>query len=1114
VPVRVGVFGASRVELTGDDGESGWVEAGARKPRSIVAALVLEPGRPLDAGRLADLVWAGEPPKAPHGALHAYISRLRRVLAAGVLETTDHGYLLRVDPADVDVHAFAADVRRVSTALAPLAGQLGGDAGAWPGRAEVTAHVEALESALASWTGRPYADLGDHPDVDAERAALDQLRLSAEQTRVLGLLSLGEHAGLLSVTESAVAAHPLQERWWGLHALALTRAGRQADALAALRQVRDLLADELGLDPGPELQTLVQAILRQAPELQRTLEAAAPERAAPVVASHTAPSTGVGRAAEQAALAELVGRVAGGQSGTALLVGEPGIGKSWLLERVASYAGDRGFLVGRGRCSQDDGAPPLWPWLQVLRDLGGGTSLADLVQPESPGESAARLAFETSDRIAEALLSAASGQPVLVVLDDLHWADEATLRTLRHVLDVLPADARLLVVGTRRSHPEPSGASALVAEAFARRHSLRLDLAGLDSGDAAELARSVSPRHVTTAETAAWHRRSGGNPFFVVELARLGDTGDDVPVSVREVVGRRFEGLPARAVDTLRYAAALGRWFRAEVLATAAARDVDEVLDDLEVARSVGLVEEDESGEFAFAHALTRDAVLRTVPPNRRARLHAELARVLESDAEVRRWYDDAELTADLALQWMAAGPSHSDRAWPAARAAADLSHSLSAYRDSMDLRRAAVEAHRRAAGPDETERYALLLELAREASYAAQWPAVVDASFEAMALARTLGSPERVAEAAAAITTYTVWTPHDWMEVFEDAIDDLRWALATLPEEDSVARCRLLLALAVELYYDVGAVAERRALVEAGLALARRLGEPDVVWWATRAAYIASWAPSFTEARIGWSEEGLAAAREAGDRAAEAVTLVCLANDHLELGRMEEWERLSAEAAALATQERLPYVIFTLRWVESTLEALRGHPEERDVRIAQVASVAQDVAVPSIELMVPAMAVVARMWEPELSQYVESLRMMAAMSPMSRATMHALLGRAAGPDAVRESLEQQPYTEPLELWQSVMTACCEAEAASLVGDVALARRYRDILALYPERNALAGVAVVVGPVAGYLALADAALGDLASAAAYADLALALADERGFPPNRDWLLAHRARLGF
>jgi hypothetical protein len=113
-----------------------------------------------------------------------------------------------------------------------------------------------------------------------------------------------------------------------------------------------------------------------------------------------------------------------------------------------------------------------------------------------------------------------------------------------------------------------------------------------------------------------------------------------------------------------------------------------------------------------------------------------------------------------------------------------------------------------------------------------------------------------------------------------------------------------------------------------------------------------------------------------------------------------------------------------------------------------------------------------------------------------------------------RASLDQLPYVEPLECWQSLMTACCEAEAASHVGDLALARRVKPIMERFPERNALAGVAVVFGPVAGYLALAEATLGDKATAARWADRALELADERGFPPYRDWLLANRARLGF
>ena len=145
------VLGGVRVARADDAGEPAWLDLGARKPRSIVAALALHAGRPVTADALADLVWAGEPPRAAHGALHAYISGLRKVLeperasraAASVLETTDHGYVLRVAADDVDAHRFVTDVRRLERTLAPLATQLtaGGPAG-WPDRAAVTAALE------------------------------------------------------------------------------------------------------------------------------------------------------------------------------------------------------------------------------------------------------------------------------------------------------------------------------------------------------------------------------------------------------------------------------------------------------------------------------------------------------------------------------------------------------------------------------------------------------------------------------------------------------------------------------------------------------------------------------------------------------------------------------------------------------------------------------------------------------------------------------------------------------------------------------------------------------------------------------------------------------------
>src|SRR4051794_32673713 len=175
VRVRICVLGGCRVlDDTGAE-----LDLGSRKPRSVVAALALTPGRPVSADALADLVWGGEPPRTAPGSLHAYLSGLRRVLepgrpvrgAASVIETTDHGYVLQVPAASVDTHAFAQEVRATGRVLAPLASQLEtGPTPDWPTREAVVAAVDRLDAALATWAGEPYADLPDHPEVRAERS--------------------------------------------------------------------------------------------------------------------------------------------------------------------------------------------------------------------------------------------------------------------------------------------------------------------------------------------------------------------------------------------------------------------------------------------------------------------------------------------------------------------------------------------------------------------------------------------------------------------------------------------------------------------------------------------------------------------------------------------------------------------------------------------------------------------------------------------------------------------------------------------------------------------------------------------------------------------------------
>ncbi len=279
----VRVLGTSQVALGEDPGDT--VELGARKPRSVIAALALRLGSDVSRDALVDLVWGDGPPRGAHGTLHSYVSGVRRVLEPGlgprekssVLVTSDHGYRLEVPRAHVDAHHFADDVRTRRRALAPLASQFTtGPAADWPDRATIADHVDRLEDLLGLWSGEAYADLPDHPEVALERSTLEELRRGAEEDRVLGLLALGDHAVVAAATEQATVRYPLQERVWALHALALARTGRQAESLEALRHIRGVLADELGLDPGHELRDLEQAVLVQEPGLQLWLRAEIP----------------------------------------------------------------------------------------------------------------------------------------------------------------------------------------------------------------------------------------------------------------------------------------------------------------------------------------------------------------------------------------------------------------------------------------------------------------------------------------------------------------------------------------------------------------------------------------------------------------------------------------------------------------------------------------------------------------------------------------------------------------------------------------------------------------------------------------------------------------------
>jgi len=230
------------------------VDLGGLRERTLLARLLLAAGQVVSAERLADDLWAGEPPPHSMATLRVYVSRLRRALgpAAAALVTQPPGYRLQVKPGQLDASRFES---LVSVARRDLD----------DGKPEAAA--AGLRTALALWRGAPLSDVADFAFAQADVARLEEARLGALEDRVEADLACGRHARLTSELDGLAAAHPLRERLSGQQMLALYRCGRQADALRVYRDLRTRLADELGIDPNPRLHRLHEAILRQLPEL-------------------------------------------------------------------------------------------------------------------------------------------------------------------------------------------------------------------------------------------------------------------------------------------------------------------------------------------------------------------------------------------------------------------------------------------------------------------------------------------------------------------------------------------------------------------------------------------------------------------------------------------------------------------------------------------------------------------------------------------------------------------------------------------------------------------------------------------------------------------------------
>ncbi len=721
----------------------------------------------------------------------------------------------------------------------------------------------------------------------------------------------------------------------------LAEGGDRAAAVAAYEAFRGSLARELGMAPSAQTRALAEE-LRAEPRAPGG-EASAPPLPPALIQGEHAPL--VGRDGPLATLRGVWRRASTGPAAFVMVHGEAGSGKTRLLIELAEEARAGGATVLAGRCT-DDGALAFAPFTEALRPVVAGSTgslppwvLGELARllpelepdarsPEGEPQDARHRLFEA---VAAAIGQAARQAPVLLIVEDLHAGDRATLGMLAHVIRTLAA-APLLVAGSGRDEGVGGNPAlhALLGDLRRERRLEQVALAGLSAEQTGALAGAWLGAPASHQLATAVHGRTGGNPFFVEELVRhlveshpggsietlVGAAGAEVPEGVRSVIDLRLAHLPEPAGQAIRLAAVAGQDFALTDIAAAGETSADSLADALDAAVAAGLIDEAAAaGDYRFAHALVREGILAGMTGTRRALLHRRVAEALDALPGDRRLPEQARHLLDARPLVDGATAAAS-----ALRAAEQATRAL-AYEDAAELLALAAAGD---LGDRDPLRAEVLLALADAHQRMGDAPAAGRCLEEAAGLARALGSGELLGRAALGAAGLTVSVG----PVREPVRALLEEALAAVAE-DSPLRPRLLARLAIEVYYAPPATLRERLSDEA-VHSGRRVGGRALLE-ALGARHVALWTPDHTEERLAIASELVAAAQASGDREAELQGVNWRVADLFELGDIEGVHVAIADHARLAAELRLlAYDWYVPMW-KAALALLANRLEEAE---------------------------------------------------------------------------------------------------------------------------------------------------------------------------------------
>ena len=898
--------------------------------------------------------------------------------------------------------------------------------------------------------------------------------------------------------------------------LALYRAGRQADALDAYRRARAVLVDELGIEPAAELRDLEQAILTQSPELEPATAGSQPSPALAATLRLESERPLFGRDREREQLAASWQTVVSGDRRFVLVDGEAGIGKTRLAADVARLVHDAGHTVLYGACDEALAVPgrplveALRPYIAAcdtttVRDLVGpyGGDLARLL-PEigvrlpgvtsSPSGDLEVAQMRLLDALVHLLAAGGSSAPLLLVVDDLHWADELTLLALRHLARAEQAPSVLIVGTFRPSEPWRSRLlTQLVAEAARRRDVVRLELGPLTAADVSALMGDAGVEDASSVLEV--HAATDGNPFFLVEMLHAlsegrGDERTRVPTGVRDVLRARLARMPEGASRVVATAALIGREFDVSLLLELG--DDDEVvLGALELAERAQLVRPvpGVAGRFAFRHALVVDALADDLPAAKRLHVHERIATRLAA-----RQRSQPSPAALLAHHFMCALPlGHAAEAERWASAAGDEATANLAFESAAAHYADALKALRLAGTPDGRRELELRVEHGRALRRAGDLEAFA-VLFETARAAGDAGEVHLMAEALLAAKPYSSGVAPD-----PELAALLRRALEQLPEQEGPTRARLLGFLAMEGMHAVGGESER--LVGESLAMARRSGNPAAIVGALMA--------------YGWVARHPATVLERLELARELVDISrphrlafheCMGHMFQYMAHVERGDRPAA-AAALSAAAETPGQS-TGKWVIAYYRAswtlLQGQLEQAEQEAHHALAVGREAGIgePVLRSGFSGQLACIRMLQGRIAELESPLIQIATVQPLSPAWQAFLAKLHCDQDrlpeartALRTALDSPAARFPRHFqWSTTMVLL--ADVAAALGERAECEALLGLLVPFQQLMTW-NITSSVGPFDLALGRLAAALGRRSDAESYLRAAAALCERVG-----------------